>query len=464
MSHRPDGCRKPGHQPATGLAILGSMSATHLAAVPYAELNPLTRQLWERAGVTMPGHGQCHRRPYKYLLRGGPGFVTRAQGARFWDADGREFLDFKASYGPIVLGHGDAEVAAAIAAQASTGVLHALEHPRMLDFNAELCRLIPCAEMVVNTLGGSAATHAAVRIARRHTGRAIILRGGYHGWFDWCLPTDPGVPAVMPGLAPAFAYGDAAALAAALDQHRGQVAAVIMEPVMGDGPQPGYLTAVRQLCDQHGALLILDEIKTGFRFALGGAQERFGIDCDLATFGKAMGNGLPGSAVVGRKEVMGCARELWLAATGHGDLLSMVAAEVVIRRLRAGGIEHLWRLGRRFQAGLEAVFARHGCPLRIDGHPPMPLLTECGAGHGRAPTAAQKGTIITAFCAAMQRRGVYITGAESFIMLAHTDADIDQLIATAEAACPEALHFLDDVAAGRVEDLPYDAAGPVRAG
>lgn len=427
-------------------------------ADPYAAMNPESRRWWDRAGQVMPGHGQPHRRGYKYLRRGAPVFAVRAKGSRFWDADGREFIDFKNSFGPILLGHADPDITAAVAAQLAEGSILSLEHPRVVEFNERLCSLIPCAEMVMNTMGGSAATHAAVRIARHHTNRDVVLRGGYHGWFDWCLIGEPGTPPALKELAPGFAYDDPAALAAALAARPGKVAAVIMEPVMGDGPKPGYFAAVRALCDEHGALLIIDEIKTGFRFAAGGAQERFAIDADLATFGKAMCNGLPGSVVVGKRKVMEGSRKLFIAATFHGDLLSIVAAETVIRIMRErDGLGHIWRLGQRLIDGLNRIFAAHRCPLVMGGHPPMPLLSEAPLDHPtRAPAAHQRGKLPTEFCAALQRRGIYLTPAESFLMLAHTDADLDQALANADLACAEALQLVDDIAAGRVIEQPYN--------
>ena len=425
--------------------------------IPSDELNRESRRWWERSLRVLAGGGQAHRRTGKYTLRGGPAFITRAKGAYFWDVDGHRHLDYLLGYGPIILGHCDPDVNAAVRQQMEEGTIFSLEHPAVVEFDEELCRTIPCAEMVINLVGGSSTTTAAIRCARVHTKREKVIRCGYHGWFDWCFPEDPGSPRYERDLIQAVPYNNLAALKAMLEKHAGQVAAVIIESFQGDGPSPEYFPGVRQLCDEHGAVFILDEVKTGFRFALGGAQEVFGIRPDLATFGKAMCNGYPGSVLVGKRAILEPRSDTFIGATFHGDLLSVAAARTVLRVLRErDGIGHIARLGTRLMDGLNDVFVTRGYPLRVRGWPAMPELAQTTADDPRRPLPKEyAGKVMTEWCAAMQRRGFYMTGHCWFISLAHTVGDIDRTITAGNEAATEAFEILRGVAAGRQPELPY---------
>jgi glutamate-1-semialdehyde aminotransferase len=413
---------------------------------PYSDLNPQSRRWWARAQQVVAGGGQAHRRTSKYTLRGAPHFVVRAQGAYFWDPDGRKFLDYLLSYGPIIIGHCDPEVNEAVRRQMEDGTIFSLEHPAVIEFDEELCRTIPCAEMVINTVGGSSATTAAVRCARVHTKREKVVRCGYNGWFDWSQQKDAGAPKFEQELIREVPFNNLDALAAALTAEPGQFAAVVVEAYMDDGPAPGYWDGVRRLCDEHGAVFILDEVKTGFRFALGGAQELFGIKPDLATFSKAMGNGYPGSVVVGKRAILEPRSDTFIGATFHGDLLSIAAARTVLKIMRErDGVAHIARLGRRLMDGINEVFQRRSFPLKLRGWPAMPELVQV-----ENPPAELAGKVITEWCAAMQRRGFYLTGHVWFISLAHTAEDIERTIAAGNEAVTDAL-----AAISRHEGLPY---------
>lgn len=402
--------------------------------------NQRSREWWDRAKRVVVGGGQAHKRPVKYMQRGGPAFVERAEGARFWDVDGREYLDYLLGYGPIVLGHADPRVAGAVMRQFRRGSVYSVEHPSAVKIAERMCGLIPCAERVAWFVGGSSTTLGAIRCARAATGREKIVRCGYHGWFDWCVPGRSGVPKVNESLILEVSYDDATALERVLAEHRDEVAGVIIEAWQGAGPSEGYFDRVRDLCDEHGAVFILDEIKTGFRVALGGAQEFLGIEPDLATFGKAMCNGLPGSALVGKAEILEPRTDTFMAATFHADALSLAAAEAVIDTMQAeDGIGQFRRLGRRLMEGIEQVFADAGFPLRMQGHSAMPQLAETSASDADRPTSPEhKGRALSEFCAAMQRRGFYVTGHVWFLCLAHTVEDIERTIAAAADAVQEA--------------------------
>jgi glutamate-1-semialdehyde aminotransferase len=422
---------------------------TLLAQLGHMQANPASRTLWGQSCNVIVGGGQAHKRPVKYLYRGGPAFAVRAKGARFWDADGREYIDYLLGYGPIVIGHCDEQVNAAVSEQINgAGTVFSVEHPLAIDLAEQLVGLIPSAEMVMFFLGGSSATLGGIRVARAHTGREMVIRCGYHGWYDAFPPLAKGVAAHARQRMVSVDYNDADALAETLEAHAGQVAAVIIESVQGDGPAEGYFDRVRSLCDQHGAVFILDEVKTGFRFAMGGAQERFGIAPDLSCFGKAMCNGYPGSVLVGRREVLEDRADTFLAATFHSDLLSVAAARAVIGIMRdRNGIEHFQRLGTRLIEQSNAIFAEKSLPLRIAGFPAMPDPAETKPDDADNPMPpAWQGKVFGAFFGAMQRRGIYVTGHPWFLSLAHTDADIDQTLEVTRAAAGEALDELTRLA------------------
>jgi glutamate-1-semialdehyde aminotransferase len=411
----------------------------------WQERNRTSRELWERSCRVIVGGGQAHKRPVDLMKLGGPAFIARARGAKFWDVDGNEYVDYLLGYGPIVLGHSDPDVNEAIRRQIEEGTVYSVEGPKEIELAEKLIELIPCAEMVMYYVGGSGATSGALRVARAHTRREVIIRCGYHGWHDWCVPDNPGVPLYNRTLIQEVPYNDLPALQKKLEAFVGKVAGVMIEAIQWGGPSEGYFEGVRALCDEHGAVFILDEVKTGFRFDLGGAQRSFGIDCDIATFGKAMCNGYPGSVLVGRREFMEGRTDTHMAATFHGDLLSVVAALTVIRIMEErDGIGHFQRLGRKLIEGLNRIFTEAEAPLKVIGYPPMPWPVVTGQDDPNPCPEAFKGQAMNHFCAALQRRGIYATGHPWFLSLAHTDGDIDRTLAIAGQAVKE---FMDIMAA-----------------
>ena len=411
-----------------------------LRRLPHLARNPRSRRLWGRSCNVIVGGGQAHKRPVKYMYRGGPAFAVRAKGSRFWDDDGHEYLDYLLGYGPIVIGHADDEVDDAVHRQMADGTVYSVEHPLAIDLAERLCELIASAQMVMYFIGGSAATLGAFRGAPAPPGGGRVVRCGYHGWYDAFAPVPRGVPAGARRLVADVPYNDLPALRRRLEESPGEVAGVIIEAVQGDGPGPEYFPGVRRLCDEHGVVFILDEVKTGFRFGLGGAQAALGIEPDLSCFGKAMCNGYPGSVVVGRRSVLEARQDVFLAATFHADLLSIAAARAVIDILRRReGIAHFQRLGRRLIDGINGVFRDVGFPCQMAGHPPMPAPAETAPDDPENPIPPQwRGEALSAWCAALQRRGVYATGHPWFLSLEHTDEDIEHTIAVAADAAAEA--------------------------
>ncbi|MBY0406173.1 MAG: aminotransferase class III-fold pyridoxal phosphate-dependent enzyme, partial [Rickettsiales bacterium] len=292
-----------------------------------------------------------------------PLFLTHGEGSRVWDVDGNEYVDLISGLLPVVLGYCDPDVDYAIASQLSHGITFSL--PTVLE--TELARrmgdMVPCAEKVRFAKNGSDATSAAIRIARAFTGRERVMVCGYHGWQDWYIGSTSrhkGVPQAVQALTHTVAYNDLAAVEKMLLQHKGEFAAMIMEPVNAIIPDQDYLKELKKLLHAHGTLLVFDEVITGFRLAKGGAQEYFGVTPDLASFGKAMGNGMPISALAGRADVMAEMEQVFFSGTFGGEALSLAACIAVLDKIqREPVIETLWANGRALREGVAALVHKH---------------------------------------------------------------------------------------------------------
>jgi glutamate-1-semialdehyde aminotransferase/spore coat polysaccharide biosynthesis protein SpsF (cytidylyltransferase family) len=337
-----------------------------------APKRPLAQsQKWlERAKKVIPGCAQTFSKGYTQYVEGvAPIFLQRGKGCRVWDVDGNEYIDYVQGLLPNILGYAHDEVNAAVAAQLQDGHSFSLPHPLEVQLAERLARLIPCAEMVRFGKNGSDATSGAVRAARAFTGRDRIACCGYHGWQDWYIGSttrSAGVPQAVRQLTHPFLYNDLSSLEKLFREHPGAFAAVILEPVNFVDPAPGFLQGVKDLVRAHGALLIFDEICTGFHFGLGGAQKLFGVTPDLACFGKAMGNGFPISCVLGRADVMGIFSEIFFSFTLAGEVASMAAAMKVLDILES--TDALLRLesnGRTLQEGMNAMVKEAGLGARI---------------------------------------------------------------------------------------------------
>ncbi|MBE0545187.1 MAG: aminotransferase class III-fold pyridoxal phosphate-dependent enzyme [Verrucomicrobia bacterium] len=334
-----------------------------------------------RAQKVVPGCTQTFSKGFNQYVRGvSPVFLERGKGCRVWDVDGNEYIDYVQGLLPNILGYAHDEVNAAVAAQIARGHSFSLPHPVEVRLAERLQRLVPCAEMVRFGKNGSDATAGAVRVARAYTGRERIACCGYHGWQDWYIGSTTrhrGVPGAVRALTHPFPYNDLPALANLLAQHNGEFAAVIMEPVNFTMPEPGYLQGVKDLAHQHDALLIFDEICTGFHLGLGGAQKRLGVTPDLACFGKAMGNGFPIACVLGRSEVMQVFTEIFFSFTFGGDVGAMAAAMKVLDVLeQTDALARIEANGRRLQDGFNALAKQAGLHPRFEcvGFPAWSLL------------------------------------------------------------------------------------------
>jgi len=401
-----------------------------------------------RARRVVPGASQTlSKGPGMFVEGAYPAFLERGRGCRVWDVDGHEYVDYILGLASITLGYAYPAVSDAVARQLERGSIFSLPHPLEVEVSERLVEIIPCAEMVRFVKTGSEADAAAVRVARAATGRDEILVCGYAGWHDWYAITTPrskGIPKDFSRLVLPFEYNDPASLEAALAEHHGRVAAVIMEPVLLDAPAPGFLAGVKAAAHRHGALLIFDEIVSGFRWAVGGAQEYFGVVPDLATFGKGMANGLPLAAVVGRAELMREFDDVFVSSTFGGDTLALAACLATLDEYkRKPVIEHLWRVGRRFQDGFSALAARLGVPARAIGYPVHPKIV---IDHG-SPEAQR--LLMSLFLQESAARGVIFHFAGFNMSYSHADGDVDETL----AACAGALGVVGEALAdGRVAE------------
>jgi glutamate-1-semialdehyde 2,1-aminomutase/spore coat polysaccharide biosynthesis protein SpsF len=379
--------------------------------------------------------------PSQYVQGVAPGFIARGEGSHVWDVDGNEYIDYPMALGPIILGHNYPAVTEAVMRQMRYGSIFSLSHPLEVEVAELLVEIIPSAEMVRFSKNGSDATSGAVRVARAYTGRDIIACCGYHGWQDWYIGTttrNKGVPEAVQELTIPFDYNDFASLERIFAENPGQIAAVIMEPVGVVEPRDDFLQKIRRLTEREGAILIFDEIITGFRVGLGGAQEYFDVTPDLTCCGKAMGNGYPVAAIAGRRDIMEWFDEIFFSSTFGGEALSLAAAKATITEMREKKvIEHLWAVGLRLRDGYNVLAKEYGIAQN----------TEC-LGLGPRTSTSFKGESETAslelkslFQQECLKRGVLFLGGHN-MSYSHSDADVDQTLRvyrTAMEICSMAL-------------------------
>ncbi len=353
-----------------------------------------SQQLYRRAEEVIPGATQLISRRANQFAEGvSPSYAKRARGARFEDVDGNHYIDWASGIRSIILGWCDPVIDAAVKRQIDRGTMYTVNHELEIELADELIASVPCAEMVRYAKGGGEACAMAVRIARGVTGREKILFCGYHGWHDWYLSANHlvesslnehlfpgiepiGVPRCLAGTALPFPYADSDALGELLDKHRGEVAAVIMEPYRSALPPPGYLESVRRLTQEHETLLIFDEVSTGMRLAVGGAQEALEVTPDLAVFAKSLSNGYPMAAVVGSREAMEPASRMFVSSTYWSDTLGIQAALTTMRELRRRDVpSHLKRVGEELQRRVNEIATETGAPVVCGGVSVTPPLT-----------------------------------------------------------------------------------------
>ncbi len=384
-----------------------------------------------RARAVIPGAHHLSGRP---LLSGEacPSYMTRGLGARCWDADGNEYVDYIGAYGPFLLGYAHPVVDAAACAQLKRGSLLSLNHPLHVEFAERLVDRFASADMAMFFKTGSEATTAALRIARAATGRRGVIRCGYHGWHDWCLPLERFVPNGLAEQVLELDVSNPGSLGQLLSEAPFPIAAVIVAPEMVLPTRPSVFRELMATAHAHGAVFILDEVKTALRIKPGSFQEYVGIRPDLTTLSKALGNGWPIAGVVGRREVMEAGAGLHLSATYHGETAGMAAAMATLDFVDAHPVaEHVWSLGQRLIDGLNEAAVRNGVPALAFGEPlpPMPFLKFV------AQDPAINERLKTRFYREVLARGVLLHPRHLwFVSYAHSAEDIAQTLAVADDA------------------------------
>ena len=395
-----------------------------------------SEQLLRRAEKSIPlGSQTFSKSKTAYPYGVSPLFVERGKGATLWDVDGNKYIDFVSGLLSVSLGYCDKDVDKAVIEQLKLGVTFSLPHPLETEVAEMLIDMVPCAEMVRFGKNGSDATSAAIRLARAYTGNEHIAVCGYHGWQDWYIGStarDLGVPKSTKSLTHTFNYNDISSLKGLLSLHN--LAAVIMEPMNTTYPDKTFLQEVKNICQQHGAILIFDEMITGFRFNMGGAQTLFNVTPDLATFGKGMANGYPISAVVGRKDIMMLMEDIFFSGTFAGETLSLAATKATLHKIQTQNVlTHIHTLGEQLIEGLQQILAEMDDPywLNVCGHPSWSFLQilDC--------SVYSSWQLKSLFLQEMAQKGILLGGGHN-LNYAHTRVDIDKLI----EAYREVLTFL----------------------
>jgi glutamate-1-semialdehyde 2,1-aminomutase len=406
----------------------------------------LSEEYLARALRTIPLGSQTFSKSKTSYPEGvSPYFITRGKGSHVWDLDGNEYVDFISSLAAITLGHDDPDVTAAVEARLHDGVIFSLPHPIEVQTAEKLVEMVPCAEMVRFGKNGSDATAGAVRLARAYTGRDHVAACGYHGWQDWYIGTtarNRGVPQATRDLTHTFAYNDLESLHTLFRQWRGQIAAVILEPMNTTEPVAGFLEGVQELARRNGALLVFDETITGFRFSKGGAQELFGVTPDLAAFGKGLANGYPLSAIAGKADIMRLMEEIFFSFTFGGEVLSLTASLATMTKLQTHPvIETLRERGEKLKAGTQKLIEQHGVGhfLSVTGNPVWSFLIIKEAG---SYTPWQ---IKTLFLQEMFARDI-LTLATHNLNYAHSDEDIRCLLSAYDEVFPVLRDAVDNTA------------------
>ena len=371
---------------------------------------------WHVPGFTSTGS----KRPD--ALFGTPARMTRASGCRVWDEDGREYVDFVMALGAVALGYGHFAVNGAAAAAIAAGVVGPLPPVAEEELAAALSRRIPWLERVRFLKTGAEAVAAAVRLARVATGRDAVLGCGYHGWLDWCQGATEGVPAAVRGLFAELPFNDVAQGRALIRARAATLAAVVIEPVVVTEPSREWLQMLRAETERAGAVLVFDEIKTGFRLAIGGAVERYEVEPrpDLVVLGKALANGFPLAVVGGRADLMAAASRTWISSTLATEAVALAAARATLEVFEREDVcGHLHRVGTRLLHGLHDLQRAH--PERITG---VAGIAEMCFLHCATDDISREVAQQTA------RRGVlFKRTAYNFVSLAHDEGTIDRALA-----------------------------------
>ena len=421
-----------------------------------------SKQLFEAAQKVIPGGVNSPVRAFR-AVGGQPLFIDRAEGPFLWDADGNRYIDYVLSWGPLILGHAHPTVVRGIQEAASRGTSYGAPTALETELAELVCQIVPSAEQVRFVNSGTEATMSVLRLARAFTGRSKIikLQGNYHGHADFLLvqagsgvatlglPDSPGVPKGATENTLTAPYNDLDAIESLFKKAGDDIAGLILEPVTGNMgvvvPQPGYLEGLRDLCTQYGAMLIFDEVMTGFRVALGGAQEYYGVTPDLTALGKVIGGGLPVGAYAGRREIMQTIAPvgpMYQAGTLSGNPLAMTAGLLTIKGIREPGVfEGMVRRTERLGEGIGAAAEAAGVPIYQNQVGTMFSAFFTDQPVTNWDTAAKSDTkLFGRFFQAMLKQGIYLAPSQfeaGFFSTAHSDEIVTTTIQAAQRAFAE---------------------------
>jgi glutamate-1-semialdehyde 2,1-aminomutase/spore coat polysaccharide biosynthesis protein SpsF len=399
------------------------------------------QELWENALRLIPkGTQTMSKCPDQFVDGVYPKFIKSGKGAYLYSLDGKKYLDYMCALGPIILGYNHSSTNKAIKKQLKNGII--FSWPTLLE--QELAQLIvdvvPCADQVRFCKNGADANLAAVRIARSYTGKEKIIKpkNGYHGWGDWHAVTmNPvGIPSHMKNIIDEFEFNNLDSLEKLLKKN--DVAAVILEPQALTTPNPGFLKGVRELCDKYKVILIFDEIVSGFRWSLGGAQEYFNVIPDLCCLGKAIANGMPLAAIAGRKEYMNEMNKLFFSMTFGGECLSLVAAIETIKELKTKDYNYLWKLGEKLNKNLKKIAKKHNLDIILIGDAPRQNLSFNPEIYSDADG------LKALFYQEMVKQGILFPNV-IYLNFSHTEKDINKTIKAADKAFKFISKNLDNI-------------------
>ncbi|HTY10594.1 MAG TPA: glutamate-1-semialdehyde 2,1-aminomutase [Bacteroidota bacterium] len=419
-----------------------------------------SRTLFSKALQLIPGGVNSPVRAFASVGRT-PVFIAKARGSKLWDVDGNRYIDYVGSWGPMILGHADPHILKAVKNAANSGTSFGAATERELEMAERISAIMPSVEMVRMVNSGTEATMSAIRLARAFTGKDKIIKfeGCYHGHADSFLikagsgamtlgvPDSPGVPAVIGGATLTARYNDLASVENLIAEYPDQIAGLIVEPVVGNmgcvPPRHGFLEGLRSLCTKHGIVFIMDEVMTGFRVSLGGAQQLYGITPDLTTLGKIIGGGLPVGAYGGKKEIMKMVAPsgpMYQAGTLSGNPLAMAAGIEMLKTLsgKKSIYAQLEKKSAKLERGIQSIIDRHNLPLTQNRVGSMFTLFFATGKVIDYETAKKSDTKkFAAYFGSMLEQGIYLAPSQfeaAFMSAAHSDDDIEKTIKAAEKA------------------------------
>jgi glutamate-1-semialdehyde 2,1-aminomutase len=378
-------------------------------------------ELYQKALELIPCTTQTLAKGPQQNIKGiAPKYLAKGKGSHVWDVDGNEYIDFNMAIGPLSLGYAYDKVDEAIRKQLDDGITFSLMHPLEVEVAEMLNKIIPNAESVRYSKSGADVTSAAIRVARAYTKRNKILCCGYHGWHDWYISVtdrNAGIPNVIQDLTFTFNYNDIQSVIDSIDE---DTAAVILEPFVFEAPKDNFLQKLREACDKNGTLLIFDEMWTGFRIAIGGAQEYFGVKADLTTFSKAVANGMPIGILLGRKDVMSVLeKDVFFFTTFGGEALSLAAAKATISELMEKNVPaYLAKQGKKLKEGYNKISEELNMPYtKCIGYECRSLITfDASEGNPLEMKSLVQQEMI--------KRGILWGGFHN-MSFSHTDKDIE---------------------------------------